>query len=343
MTALTKYQRLECVGLWRLTASAQLREVVVGLRDTTLVLADPRTEMALSHWSLPSVERVNPGAMPALFTPGRLDDGAPSETVEIEDPDMIAALDTVRTTLIRRRPKPGRLRGISLALVATFVGVFSIFWLPEAMIRHTASVLPVATRVQIGKQAVIEAARLTGSPCQGALGRQGAGALAQKLSGQGLGEIVVVRDGVAGALALPGGIVLVSNGQVIGAEDAEPLAGFILAALLRADINDPVIPILRHAGLAATVRLLTTGHLPEGSLKGYAEHLLNSPSVSMADDVLLEKFRQIALASSPYALSLDHSGKSTAGLIAGDPFKGISPAPILSDNDWIRLQGICTG
>ena len=127
MTALTKYQRLECVGLWRLTASAQLREVVVGLRDTTLVLADPRTEMALSHWSLPSVERVNPGAMPALFTPGRLDDGAPSETVEIEDPDMIAALDTVRTTLIRRRPKPGRLRGISLALVATFVGVFSIF------------------------------------------------------------------------------------------------------------------------------------------------------------------------------------------------------------------------
>jgi hypothetical protein len=77
MTALTKYQRLECVGLWRLTATAQLREVVVGLRDTTLVLADPRSEMALSHWSLPSVERVNPGEMPALFTPGRLDDGSP--------------------------------------------------------------------------------------------------------------------------------------------------------------------------------------------------------------------------------------------------------------------------
>ena len=70
MTALTKYQRLECVGLWRLTASAQLREVVVGLRDTTLVLADPRTEMALSHWSLPAVERLNPGQMPAL--PGQM-------------------------------------------------------------------------------------------------------------------------------------------------------------------------------------------------------------------------------------------------------------------------------
>ena len=343
MTALTKYQRLECVGLWRLTATAQLREVVVGMRDTTLVLADPRTEMALSHWSLPSVERVNPGVMPAVFTPGRLDDGTPNETVEIEDPEMIAALETVRTTLIRRRPKPGRLRGVSLALGATFAVVFGVFWLPEAMIRHTASVLPVATRVQIGKQALTEAARLTGSACQGSLGRQGAGALAQKLSGQGLGEIVVVRDGVAGAVALPGGIVLVSNALVLGAEDAEPLAGFILAALLRADINDPVIPVLRHAGLAATVQLLTTGHLPEGALDGYAESLLNAEPMALADDQLLEKFRQIAVSSSAYARTLDPSGASTASLIAGDPFKGISTVPILSDNDWIRLQGICAG
>ena len=343
MTALTKYQRLECVGLWRLTASAQLREVVVGLRDTTLVLADPRNEMALSHWSLPSVERVNPGEMPALYTPGRLDDGAPSETVELDDPDMIAALETVRTTLIRRRPKPGRLRGLSLILAVTFVVVFGVFWLPEAMIRHTASVLPLATRVQIGKLAVAEVARLTGSACQGALGRQGAAALGQKLSGQGLGEIVVVRDGVAGAVALPGGIVLVSNALVIGPEDAEPLAGFILAALLRAERNDPVIPVLRHAGLAATVQLLTTGQLPARALSGYAESLLSAKPLALADDQLLEKFRQIALSSSAYARTLDPSGTTTAGLIGGDPFKGISPAPILSDNDWIRLQGICAG
>ena len=167
--------------------------------------------------------------------------------------------------------------------------------------------------------------------------------MAQKLSGQGLGEIVVVREGVAGVLALPGGIVLVSNGQVIGAEDAEPLAGSILAALLRADIDDPVIAILRHAGLAATVRLLTTGHLPAGGLAGYAENLLNTKILALPDAVLLEKFKQIGLSSGGYARSLDPSGKSTARLIAEDPFKGISPAPILSDNDWIRLQGICAG
>jgi len=316
---------------------------VVLLRDTTLVLTDPRNEMALSHWSLPSVERVNPGEMPALYTPGRLEDGAPSETVEIDDRDMIAALETVRSTLIRRRPKPGRLRGLTVILGVTFVVVFGLFWLPEAMIRHTASVLPETTRVQIGKMAVAEAARLTGSACQGALGRQGADALAQKLSGQGLEEIVVVRDGVLGAVALPGGIVLVANALITGAEDAEPLAGFILAAVLRIENDDPVIPVLRHAGLAATVQLLTTGKLPTRALDGYAEHLLTAKPAALAEAQLLETFREIALSPRAYAQSLDPSGKSTASLIAGDPFKGVSPKPILSDNDWIRLQGICAG
>ncbi len=341
MTALTKYQRLECTGLWRLTAAAQLREVVVGLRDATLVLADPRTEMALSHWSLPSVERVNPGELPAVFTPGHMDDGTPSETVEIDDPDMIAALETVRTTLIRRRPRPGRVRGVTITLGVAFAAVFGLFWLPEAMIRHTASVLPTATRVQIGKLALADAARLTGSACLAPLGKQGATVLAQRLSGQGVGEIVVVRDGVKGSVALPGGIVLVSNALVEAAQDPEPVAGYILAAMLRSEISDPVIPILRHAGLIATVRLLTTGHLSEDALAGYAESLLNSKPMPIADERLLEKFRQVNLSSTAYARSLDPSGETTLGLIEADPFKGVSPAPILSDNDWVRLQAIC--
>ena len=343
MTALTKYQRLECTGLWRLTASAQLREVVVGLRDTTLVLADPRTEMALSHWSLPSVERVNPGEMPAVFTPGRMDDGTPSETVEVEDPDMIAALETVRSTLIRRRPRPGRVRGLTVVVAVVVVAAFGLLWLPEAMIRHTASVLPTATRVQIGKLALADAGRLTGSRCLDALGKRGAAALAQKLSGQGVGEVDVVRDGVAGAVALPGGIVLLSAKMVEAAADPEPVAGYILAAMLRAEISDPVVPILRHAGLMATLRLLTTGHLPDGALNGYAESLLDTKPAALNDARLLDKFRQVNLAATPYAKAVDPSGKTTDGLITGDPFKGGSPAPILPDNDWISLQGICAG
>ncbi len=343
MTAVDKYQRLECTGLWRATASAQLREVVVGLRDATLLLSDTRTATALTHWSLPAVERINPGTMPALFTAGRLDDGQPAETLELDDPDMIAALDTVHVALVRRQPHPGRLRGVIVVSVLTVVALLAILWLPGAMIRHTASVLPPATRVQIGKLALQDVVRLTGSPCLTPLGKRASAALALHLSSAGVGEIDVVRDGVDTTVGLPGGIVLVARKLVEGTDDPEVLAGYVLAEVARADARDPVIPLLYHAGLMATFRLLTTGELPASAVSHYAEALLKTPAVPTDADRLLERFRQANLSSTAYAMALDPSGKTTKDLIGADPFKGRSPTPVLADNDWISLQQICAG
>jgi hypothetical protein len=111
----------------------------------------------------------------------------------------------------------------------------------------------------------------------------------------------------------------------------------------RAEVSDPVLPILRHAGLVATVRLLTTGHLPEGVVTGYAETLLAAKPAALDEERLLEKFRQVNLSSTSYARAVDPSGESSLGLIEADPFAGTSPAPILPDNDWISLQTICSG
>ena len=343
MTALAKYQRLECTGLWRPSVAAQLREVVVGLRDATLVLSDPKTAMVQSHWSLPSVERVNPGETPAVFTPGRTDDGFPVETLELDDADMIAALETVRVVLIRRRPHPGRLRGLIVMGILTVVGCLGVLWLPGAMIRHTAAVLPEATRVQIGKMALQDAMRLTGTPCKTPLGLRAAAKLAQHLSSAGVGEIDVVRDGVASAVGLPGGIILLNRKLVEDAPDAEPAAGYALAESVRAETADPVIPVLRYAGLMATFRVLTTGTLPGGSLTGYAERLLKAPPAALDQDRVLKRFRDVNLSAAPYARAVDVSGATTLGLIEADPFKGGSPVPILDDRDWISLQGICAG
>ena len=343
MTAVDKYLRLECTGLWRAAASAQLREVVVGLRDATLLLSDTRTGMALTHWSLPAVERINGSDLPALFTAGRLDDGEPSETLEVADPDMIAALDTIHVALVRRRPHPGRLRGVMVVSVLATVAILAVLWLPGAMIRHTASVLPQATRVQIGKMALLDMARLTGSPCNSGLGGRAGAVLAQRLSGAGVGEIAVVRDGVADTVSLPGGIVVVGGTLLDRAEDPEVLAGYVLAAAVRAEQRDPVIPLLYHAGLRATFRLLTTGQLPAGAVASYAETLLKAPAVAPDDERLLERFGQVGLASSTYARALDPSGETTLALIEADPFQGKSPVPILDDNDWVSLQGICQG
>jgi len=343
MTAVDKYERLECSGLWRTSAQAQLREVVVSLGDATLILSDPRTGMALSHWSLPAIERLNPGTDPALFTAGRLEDGEPAETLELDEPDMVAAIDTVHVAIIRRRPHPGRLRGVVVVSVLTAVACLGILWLPGAMIRHTASVLPESTRVQIGKLALQDLVRLTGSPCDADLGRKALGTLALHLSNEGVGEIVVVRDGVALTRSLPGGLVLVNRKLVDQVEDPEVLAGYLLAETVRTEVADPVIPVLRHAGLFATLKLLTTGMLAPESVTSYAESLLKMPQPRPDDQRLLERFSQARLSSTAYARAIDPSGGTSLALIEGDPFKGTSPAPILDDNDWVALQGICAG
>ena len=343
MTAVDKYQRLECTGLWRAGTDAQLREVVVGLRDATLLLSDPRTDMALTHWSLPAVERINGNDLPALFTAGRLDDGTPAETLEVEDPDMIAALDTIHVALVRRQPHPGRLRGVTIIATLTLIACISILWLPGAMIRHTASVLPQATRVQIGKLALADLGRLTGFPCASELGKRASATLALHLSAAGVAEIAVVRDAVDPTISLPGGLVVVGNALMSRFEDPEVLAGFVLAEAVRAEQADPVIPILTHAGLMATFRLLTTGQLPAGAVSGYAETLLKSPATAPDDERLLDRFSKVNLAASTYARALDPTGEATLALIEADPFQGRSPALILDDNTWISLQGICDG
>jgi hypothetical protein len=102
MTALTKYQRLECPGLWRASPEDQRREVEVRFGEATLILIDPKSGSALSHWSLPAVERLNPGEDPPLFTPGT----DALESLELTDPDMIDALQTVRRRSRRQPPAP---------------------------------------------------------------------------------------------------------------------------------------------------------------------------------------------------------------------------------------------
>jgi len=337
MTALRKYDRLESSGLWREVPEAQRREVVVAFHEATLVLSDPRSDMALSHWSLPAVLRLNPGEVPAVY--GTAPDAV--ETLEISDPEMIAALDTVRRALVRRRAQPGRLRGVLLTGGMLAVLGLGLIWVPGALVQHTAAVLPAISRAVIGQAALAEVARLTGPPCAALLGIKAASALAGRLFGAPAPTVLVVPDGVKDALALPGGLILLARDLIDTPTDAEPAAGYLLAAAARASVEDPMLPLLTYAGLPATFQLLTTGSLPAGALQGYAEVLLRSTPVPLPDDLLLERFRAADLSSAPYAYARDPSGESVLALIEADPHRAGSPRPVLADADWISLQAIC--
>lgn len=340
MTALTEYERLESPGLWRASPLEQRRDVVVSLRDTSLVLSDPKTEMALSHWSLPAVMRDGPGMTPAVYRPGV--DAA--EALEITDQDMISALDRVIRGLERRKPHPGRLRGVIFGTVVVAVVAACTLWLPGVLTRQTAAILPEPNRAELGQMVLADLERLTGSPCNGGLGQRAASALSERLLGKGAGRIMVVRDGLRGALALPGGLVVISRDLVEAPPDAETAAGYVLAALAaRGEVESQSVRLLRHAGLFATFRLLTTGTLPEGSMDGVGESLL--ADVAQIQDLpaaqLLPLFAAAEFSPRAFAEALPGDGALGAALIAGDPFQGISPRRVLDDANWVSLQSIC--
>ncbi|GHC48586.1 hypothetical protein [Neogemmobacter tilapiae] len=334
MTALKKYQRLESGGLWRETPAAQRREVVVGFRDATLILSDPRTQVALSHWSLPAVERLNPGDLPAVFGPGY----DAHETLELDDPDMIAALTQVRGAVDAAIPRPGRLRAtLVLGGTALILGLLVLVG-PGVLVRHTAGVVPEPSRRIIGDQALAALQPLTGQPCSTEPADQALARLSLRLWGKDSPwRLHIARDGVTGTLLLPGHILLID--RRLTEEAPEVFAGFALAHSLGTE--DPLEPLLRHAGLGATFALLTKGNLPDKALTGYGEVLLRSPTPPPDPVPLLALFDQAEVPSTPYALALDPTGETTLPLIEADPHRGGAEIAVMPGADWLAVQGAC--
>lgn len=341
MTALKEYERIEATGLWRENAEAQRREVIVSIGDATLTITD-NNDRALAHWALAAVSRANAGKRPALYHP----DGDPNETLELpeNEAEMIEAIEKLRSTIARARPHPGRLRlafGVGLALA---IAALAVFWLPSAARDHAQSVVPEVKRKDIGAALLSRISRVSGQPCSDAAGRAVLRKLGARLpSPKGAVPLVVLRSGVSEAAHLPGGTVLLGRALVEDYEEPDVLAGYIIAEHLRAQLEDPLRAFLDHAGLVATLRLLTTGAVSSTTLDAYAEHLVAAPPRPLADEILLAGFKAWSVRARPYAYARDITGEDTLALIEADPFTIEAPKPLLSDNDWLRLQAICGG
>ena len=337
MTALARYQRLESGGIWRASAEAQRRDVILSFGDATLVIS-ASTGRALSHWSLPAVERLNLGTRPALFSPDTTGD----ESVEIADAEMIEAIEKVRKTVAKSRPHPGRLRLVGLGLSAAMVAALAVFWLPDALMRQTLSAVPPVKRTEIGATLLGYVQALTGPACRAPDAAAALPVLQRRVLGPDApGQIVILPGGPPGALYLPGGIITLNRAVVEDQEDPNVAAGHIIAAAATIRVDDPLGAILRQAGTGAAFHLYTTGDLPPGTLRAYSEALLADPPLRAGDAVLIESFAAAELPTTPYAYALDMTGESTLGLIEADPMLGQTPPAVLSDAQWVALQGIC--
>lgn len=337
MTALREYQRLECTGLWRDAPGAQKREVYVAFGDATLVISEAKSLRPLTHWSLPAIQRLNPGQMPARYAPAPSGD----EELEIDDKSMIAAIEKVHVLIAARRPHPGRLRGLLLSAGLVAVLGLGIFWMPRALIDHTAEALPFATRQDLGRAALADLVRLTGAPCAGPEGVAALTRLRDRMTGTG-GETYVLGPPLKRAEMLPGQILVLPKAVVEAQDRPEVAAATILAADVNSGLRPPLHDLLHYAGFRATISLLTTGAQPADALKGYGEALVAQRAPPPPAELLLGRFAEVGISSTPFAYALDPTGETTLALIEADPHRK-DAKPVMTDTEWVALQNICTG
>lgn len=340
MTALKEFERLEAQGVWRETPAARRRDVIVSVGDATLILSDPKSERPLSHWSLPSISRINPGQTPALYTPNSAGD---DETLEIDDPLMIDAIERVQRATMARRAHPGRLRGGLLLMAAIAMAAAAVLWLPEAMISHAARIAPPAQARQVGEAALADIAQITGPVCARNSGQQVLDWLAPQLTGTG-SAVRVVPGPVNGARRLPGNLYVLGADLLDTQAGPEAAAAHLIAARLGMSGETALRDALTHAGAGAVLRLLTVGSLPQDALRGYGQALLSTPAPTPPPALLLDELSRRGISVEPYARSLDPTGQSVMALIENDPLRhGATPKPLLTDQQWLALQQICAG
>ena len=340
MTALKQFQRLEAQGSWRATPDGPARDVIVALGDATLVLSDPATDQPLSHWSLPAVVQINGGRVPAIYAPGP---DSTDETVAIDDPLMIQAIARVRGAVASRRSRTDRLR--SSLVVLGILGVLGILtlWLPDALVAHAARIAPPAQAQHMGMAILADLERDAGAVCTRASGQAVLDHLAPIL----LTPEAVIRvlpEPLGGARRLPGDIYVIGSDLLRAAPGPEVAAAHLVAARLAVEDAPLRAAAMEHAGLLASLRLMTLGHLPPRAMSGFGTALLSRPAPRPKDADLLAALSDRQIPAEPYARSLDPTGQSVQALIDGDPTGKSSPArPLLSDEQWLALQQICAG
>ena len=340
MTALTDFQRLEAQGSWRAAPDAPLREVIVSLGEATLILSDPKTEKPLSHWSLPAVLQMNPGVLPAIYAPGSA--GA-DETVAIDDPLMIQAISRVQGAIANHRAHTGRLRSVLLVMVILAGLGWLIFWLPGTLIAHAARIAPPAQARDIGMAILADLERESGAVCS----RESGQAVLNWLAPQILSPDSVIRvvpGPLGGARRLPGDVYVIGSDLLRTAPGPEAAAAHLIAARLAIADHDLRQAAVHHAGLLASLRLMTLGRLPQAAMQGFGAAMLLAPAPRPADVDLLAALAERGIPADPYARTIDPTGQTVMPLIEGDPFRNAPPArPLLTDEQWLALQQICAG
>ncbi|MEM7644597.1 MAG: hypothetical protein AAF366_19045 [Pseudomonadota bacterium] len=328
MTAIDGLDRLEAPALWRPEAGGQRQDVYVSMGEAELVIQD-KAGTALTHWSLPALIRLNPAKQPAIYAPS---DGS-DEELEIEEIEMIAALDRVTDAVEKGRRRPGRLRRVSTGLVIGLAAGFALMWTPGALRDLAVNVMSLPAQAEVGDRMLAEITKLTGPTCATPIGTEALETLKTRLLPLRQARFVVLRDLPHPVLALPGGLYAISDELLVTQDDPELVAGHVLAASLVAGPDGPLRTLLADLSLLDLIRLMASGHVSEAALTDHSETRLLSEPPAPDAATLRPGFAAARLGWDAYAAAQD----------LHIPPDAPPMPPAMDDTTWQALREICDG
>lgn len=337
MSSNAKFLRLEAPGYWRQNVDKPGRHVVVHLGDTSITLIS-KSNVALGHWSLHGVRRIDSGAIPAIYAV----DAGETEVVEISDETMIDAIEQWQRDEAVVPPQfKLPIRGIVAALLVLTAVAAVAYFAPREGPRLAASFVTPSNRAEIGEQLFETLKPEFAQHCESQEGAAALNKLAAKLHPGERGEIRIVDGLEAASMHLPGGIVIIDKGLLMRHDGPEAVAGHVLLERLLMAENDPIARLIDNAGLTAVPGIVLEGSVDDELLLGFFRSIQAEPRPPVAQEDILERFRTAGFSSTPFGLTFDGNQEVADAAVENDPFKGATYRPLLSDGDWIRLQGIC--
>ena len=272
--------------------------------------------------------RINPGETPARYAPGT----GSGEELEIEEPEMITALDRVMKAVEHARRRPGVLRRLTLGLTLGFAVGIGALWLPGALRKQAATIIPAAQRAEIGSAMLGELTALTGPACANPTGLEALAQLRDRLFPINPVRIVVLRDLPQSTMVLPGGIVVLSDAVLVGQDDPDVAAGHALAAYQGTRVTGPLETFLDRMGFVNLVRMLATGVVPSPAVADRVERMILASAPRPSADLLRPAFDAARLEWPPYAMATN---------LPVGPAPPSRMPPALDDAGWQALREIC--
>jgi Zn-dependent protease with chaperone function len=375
MTALTKYAKLEAEARYFDGESAHPREVVLCFGERSLVIMG-FDDVVIAHWPLASLRAIGQRKDSAVqLVPQRDSD----ERLMLSDRQMLNAIGAVCPDLYHR---PVDRKGVRRALLWAGGAVTSlaliVFVLLPALAGQLAQLIPPEREQQLGDAVVDQLQTLLSlvgderpGICDTSSGVAALDQMVTRLAADGRLpyplRVGVIDHGMINAMAVPGGRILLFRGLLEAASSPEEVAGILAHEVGHVVHHDPTREALRAAGTAGILGLLLGDVFGAGIVVVATDAVINASyqreAEIRADEIAYDLLAKAELPSQPFAgffikmkkkygemdgilkLIASHPGLDGRAqrAAAADRIGEATYEPVLNDQEWIALRGICQG